>query len=373
MWALSDADQDGALSRLEFSVAMHLASCSSKKGLPVPSALSESLAALLLPPKVGDGAKGTAGTATGAEATVGATAEPSQRPHELSADFPNAGHSDKSHEEGNRSDELASKMGAEAARHRPAATAEGTGTARKEGEIGGKRRSGRTGGAAAAEIEKAAPLKKRGFGMISRKSSAASPRAAAFPESGPPAVDERGGKRKRKPSKGAPGAGSKTAAVATSTTASTSKRENSPTPDNIRWEEAGRKALTSTDLKEGRKESRSPVAEAEAGEELEGRAASLEDTQGAPPGKEDAENAASAKTLEDRDSTSATESVLARVDKYAGQGGNGGDAGEGAKRKPPMKKTKLSISREERDQLYAMTTSERAGYDVVFMQVLLAL
>ncbi|CAM9755171.1 unnamed protein product, partial [Hapterophycus canaliculatus] len=51
LWALSDADRDGSLSRLEFSVAMHLACCSAKKGLPLPRALPESLAALLLPPK----------------------------------------------------------------------------------------------------------------------------------------------------------------------------------------------------------------------------------------------------------------------------------------------------------------------------------
>ncbi|CAN0544039.1 unnamed protein product, partial [Ectocarpus sp. 8 AP-2014] len=52
LWAMSDVDRDGALSRMEFSIAMHLASCSAKKGLPVPRALPESLGALLPQPEV---------------------------------------------------------------------------------------------------------------------------------------------------------------------------------------------------------------------------------------------------------------------------------------------------------------------------------
>ncbi|CAM9963678.1 unnamed protein product, partial [Hapterophycus canaliculatus] len=35
----------------------------------------------------------------------------------------------------------------------------------------------------------------------------------------------------------------------------------------------------------------------------------------------------------------------------------------------PTEDKKPALSREETDQLYAMTTSERAGYDVVFMQI----
>eukprot|EP00903_Cladosiphon_okamuranus_P006843 g6665.t1 len=42
LWAMSDADRDGALSRLEFSIAMHLASCSANKDLPSAAAANDS-------------------------------------------------------------------------------------------------------------------------------------------------------------------------------------------------------------------------------------------------------------------------------------------------------------------------------------------
>lgn len=44
LWAIADADKDGQLSGQEFAVAMHLASCSTAKHLPLPAVLPECLA-----------------------------------------------------------------------------------------------------------------------------------------------------------------------------------------------------------------------------------------------------------------------------------------------------------------------------------------
>lgn len=43
LWTLADVDQDGKLSRQEFSIAMHLAACTAGKGLPLPRILPECL------------------------------------------------------------------------------------------------------------------------------------------------------------------------------------------------------------------------------------------------------------------------------------------------------------------------------------------
>lgn len=56
LWTLADVDRDGKLSRQEFSIAMHLVACATRKGLPLPRVLPDCLMAIVT--TVGGGAKG---------------------------------------------------------------------------------------------------------------------------------------------------------------------------------------------------------------------------------------------------------------------------------------------------------------------------
>ena len=58
--------------------------------------------------------------------------------------------------------------------------------------------------------------------------------------------------------------------------------------------------------------------------------------------------------------------------KQSEGGGDGDEEGTGTleDNAPKKRNKKKPLSEEEKDQLYAMTTAEQAGYDVIFMQVL---
>ncbi|CAM9698027.1 unnamed protein product [Scytosiphon promiscuus] len=392
LWALSDTDRDGALSRLEFSIAMHLASCSVKKGLPLPSVLPESLAALL--PRGGDAEKGSAGKSRGGGATGTARAGRRQGQKELPVDCARAGHGVKGSAEGDRVGEVAPKIRAEAAERGPVEVAAdeegghkggkrsredantGTGVAISKGSNGkvkGRRRSGKTGGAAVAEVENFRPSKTRGIGRLSPKSSAAPPQKTPSCVFASSQATEEGGERSKVPKKVARGERSEIAVI--TTIGSTAKQKKSASK-NVISEEAARKPLTPTDSSEGHKELRN--AAAERGEGKGRNLADCEVAKGVKQGNEFAENGELAVALEEDgrgaataggENASATQSQLARLDRTCGEDGDVAGAGEGGKGKKTTAQNKPSLSREETDQLYAMTTSERAGYDVVFMQV----
>lgn len=375
MWALSDADHDGALSLSEFSVAMHLASCAAKKGLPVPSTLPESLAAILLPPRGGDGEKEKGvGTARRVEVTDIGRAEPNQKQSGTSADCSSAGHNEKSPEVGKRTDGLTSKTNAEVTGHGLVKAAEEESSLRnkvRNEKVMTGSGSGKTGGAAAADTENAKSSKKRELGKLSLQSSTDSPQETTSSEFGTSLAVEGGRQRKKKTKKGARAEGSDKTAVAT-TAVYTVKRKSSKSK-RLKSEDAVRKSLTSTVTKEGHEGSR--IVSTEGGQETEGRAPLLEVIKGVQRESECEENRTLVVALKNGggvEGTAGGENGLATQSQLDGpEDGDDADAGEGAKEKTTMAKKKTSLSREERDQLYAMTTSERAGYDVVFMQVLL--
>lgn len=394
LWAISDADRDGALSRVEFSIAMHLASCSANKGLTVPSALPDSLDALL--PRESKRDQRTP-VAEGVKKTI--RSEPNQTLEKSSAHSSGGGYSGRGHphrsvEAGGKDAGKARGRGARrsaaennspaAVRNKAGGQAEGEGghqggrkgntkkyDSSKEAErVGQKGVLEKAGKAAGDKIGKRAttaeneirPSKKRGFGVFSSsagtKESKKHPSAENEPRASrsAPAAHDRGGKKNKIPKKEAVEDDRKTPQEFTEAAVVKGKRISTPESK----QRAGSKLLTLGSSMAGGKEASSAAAAVAAalGGGVGGVVAGRDSTDSIAQGKYEGYEAG-------EDGRSMVESQSAGV-------GDGDDEGAGTQEENNRKKNskrKKPLSSEERDQLYAMTTSERAGYDVIFMQV----
>lgn len=375
---------------------MHLASCLSKKKLPVPSALPECLAARL---PSGDEAKESAAAVAGG-ATKGG--KPNQKLEKASAVSPSGGHSESDpiqrstnaggtqHGERARTKRVGEKAGeknSETVGNEAGVKAGGTGggkggnkrgahkagTAReaeRAGESGllgkaGHKGGDKTGGAATAE-KVTGPSKKRGFGMFSssagtaeaNKPSAAEQQAAASKSASLADASGGGGKKKKKTKKTGSGDEQKTKQDGKQVAVATEKRKSLSADQKAA--ETGSKPIIAKSKKSGTKEASNATAAAAA---VGGRVAT---------GTDSAERLAHEREREGQgageNGSSIAEHQLAVVRDVDGDDDDAGaETGDTPEKKAQKRKP---LSSEERDQLYAMTTSERAGYDVVFMQVL---
>ncbi len=325
---------------------MHLASCSAKKGLPVPDALPDSLAALLLRGRPGLEEGAAAGAAAAAAAAAG-------------------GGGGKPTEKGRKPKQKGEKSSAR--------SSAGGGTGK--GQKGKRERAGKGDGKeteeAAAADKEAKPSRKRGFGMLSSSSAGAATGAkkSPTPESGgvaAAAANNRGGKKKRpkreKLVDGGNHARGKENAAADDDDNDDGKRRSSSgknTPPETKQPADG--ASKGKQTKGSSTTAAAATAAASgvisAGDSTEGLAAAEGLAGGKETGGIGAEDCSAADATADN-----------AGDDEQGTGAQEGDA----PRKTATSAKKPLLSREERDQLYAMTTSERAGYDVVFMQVLLS-
>ncbi|CBN77331.1 conserved unknown protein [Ectocarpus siliculosus] len=401
LWAMSDVDRDGALSRMEFSIAMHLVSCSAKKGLPVPRALPESLGALLPQPEVQSEEIGN-GVATSAEETTTTTGSTNTREK---LETPSAS-SDSGGTKGRRN-----KRGAVAGKKMAEAVEDNQGRYtgydnKKAGTIartkkeGGKGEKGNKNGSrsAAATTEKeAGSSKKRGCGMVS---SAAVATTAGESETSAAAEDgitgettnhaspaeASGGKNKKRSKKATPGdqdqehhKDDKHDTTTAAAAAAAAKRRPASRDKTLVMEEAGRlkpleKPQAPKKNKKGKSSSPARIAD------KVGSAGEAEESVSPEPDQQSGSDNDHAKTLalvsvpEERREGRLT---AAKGGKYVAEVAAGsveGDADraetetEGEDAKTPTKEN-MPLSREERDQLYGMSTSERAGYDVIFMQI----
>ena len=375
LWVMSDVDRDGALSRVEFSIAMHLASCSAKKSLPVPAALPDSLAALLprgqepvesaaaaggggKPPKEEPDNSSVRSFARGQARST----KPGRRDGTGEAQGTPAGHSaerggaeatenftsDQAAAEEERKEKRCKQAGA----NKP----DNGGGAGKKNK--GKRKMARTGGQNKAEDATATakedkPSKKRGRGIFSFSvDRATGARKKPAPEDNAvttAAASDCGGKRKR---------------------AKTSKTDDQKTPAKVNEEatvvEGKLKSASKQRAKNTPKEDQTKASSATA------VAASVS---GIINASDSAEGLAVAEVLaggHETEGTGEKESSAATAKSDNGNDEEGTGEHESDTTKKSARSEKKPLSREERDQQYAMTTSERAGYDVVFMQVLRA-
>lgn len=362
-----DADRDGALSRVEFSIAVHLASCSANKGLPVPSALPGSLAALL--PGRESHCEQRTPVARKSDKII-TRGEPNQASEKSSAQSPDEGYRGSSHP--HRSIEAGGKDAGKAAgggagreaetsnSGHAAARNKAGGQAAGEGGDQGERNRGTKKSGTQKEIK---PSKKRGFGIFSspagtttdakKRPSTDNERLTSKPA---PAAHDRGGKNKKRPKKGVAGDQRGNSQESNEVAAGTGKRTSS-SGDKQR---AGSKLLlTASSSKAGKKEA-DRAEETAVGGGVGGFVAGSDPTERIAQGE-------GRGTGEDGSSIVENHHQLAET-------GDGDDEGAGTQEgntpKKNSKSKKKTLSTEERDQLYAMTTSERARYDVIFMQVL---
>ena len=387
---MSDADRDGALSRVEFAVAMHLASCSAHKGLSVPSALPGPLAALLPKkenkkrnaPVAKDGKNNSRGKAdqklekSSARASAEGRNERGHPHRSVGAGDEDAGSAGL----GETGGAAAGGKSSAAARNKGGSQGVGEGghqrgRAGRNKKSGSKQEVGKVGqaqvprnagngaggkmGKRAAEAEKENKAqKKRGFGTLSASTdtSAVSKRPGVGDEA--PAskstaeTKDRGGKKKKRPKtkeegdeREDPQGRKEPAAVAGKRTSSSGIKQR-----------AGSKLLTAKSSKAEKERDSSAVG----GGGVGGTVVGGDSTESIAKGKH-------AGHVADRENGSST---MTKQSEEAGDGDDEestwtyeGDAPNGEKKK------KTNLTGVEEDQLYAMTTSERAGYDVIFMQV----
>ncbi|CAB1119102.1 unnamed protein product [Ectocarpus sp. CCAP 1310/34] len=403
LWVMSDVDRDGALSRMEFSIAMHLASCSAKKGLPVPRALPESLGALLPQPAVQSEERGK-GVAASAEETITTgstnTREKLEIPSASSGSGGNKGRRNKCGDDaGNKmtgavENDQARNIGYGNKKARTTARTKKGGREEEKGNKGGS-------SATAATEEEAGLSKKRGFGVMSSAASSAAVAATAGESETSAAAEnditgettkhvspaaDSGGKNKKRNKKATPrdqdqdqehhkdGKHATTAAAATA-----AKRRPASRHTKLVMKEAGRskpleKSRAPKTNRKGKSSSPATIAD------KAGSAREAEESVPAQPDQQSgsdndhAQKFALVSVPEERREGRLTAAKGGKcvAEVAAGSVEGGADRAEteteGEDAKTPTKENK-SLSREERDQLYGMSTSERAGYDVIFMQL----
>lgn len=397
LWAMSDVDRDGALSRMEFSIAMHLASCSAKKGLPVPRALPESLGALLPQPEVQSEERGK-GVAASAEETTTTTGSTNTREklETPSANSDSGGNKERRNKRG----DAAGKAMAEAVEDNQGRNIgydnKKAGTIARTKKGGGKEEKGNNDGSrsAAATTEKeAGSSKKRGFGMVSSAAvatTAGESETSAAAENditgettnhASPAADS-GGQNKRGNKKATPREQDQEHhkdEKHDTTAAAAAKRRPASRDKTLVMEEAGRskpleKPQAPKKNKKGKSSSPATIADkvGSAGEAEESVPPQSDQQSGSD--NDHAKTLALVSVPEERRGGRLTAAKGGKSVAEVAAGSVEGDADraetetEGEDAKTPTKENK-SLSREERDQLYGMSTSERAGYDVIFMQV----
>lgn len=335
LWVVSDVDRDGALSRVEFSIAMHLALCSASRKLPVPSALPESLVALLPPEK--DPAR--AAVAGGDNKRGGNKAENAKE-------------------------------------------------ARKRGED--EEDENQTGEEPEIAETTTKPSKKRGFGMFS------SPSPGAAETTKKPSTAGKKGTAASKSVSSIAGASGDQKGKRAKKAGSGDDQEEKQDGNKVSLATGKRKSLSFVDPKGGAEmESKTLTAKLSKRDTKNGGTAREVSAAAATGEREGVDSAGTASTKnvaseekgegngtgEDGGSSSSAEHQSAGARDGDGDDagndddddGNLGDAaaeeGCATSEEKAEKKKKKPLSDEERDQLYDMTTSERAGYDVVFMQV----
>lgn len=385
LWAVSDADRDGALSRVEFSIAMHLAACSANKGLPVPSALPSILAALL--PK-GSNREQRAPAVEDSKKLTGDN--PYQNQEESSAHSPDEEHSGSGHphrsiDAGGKDAGKAGRKGAGraaeinsslTARNKSGVQAAGKGRVGGRNEkSGGKREAGTVGqkkeleraksgtentmGKRADTAEKKKNVsKKRGFGIFASSSGRTDAKNPTADNESTPAAFDRGGKKKKKRPKNEDVRNGRE---------KLQKREEVAAINGKRKSSSGKKQREASKLVTAS----TPTAEkGEVGIATTSAAADV----GGGVGKVGAGSNATESITESKherrgigeDGSSIMEIQSVEVGDAEIEGRAGTQESNTAKKLTEREKY---LSSEETDQLYAMTTSERAGYDVIFMQV----
>lgn len=399
LWVLSDVDQDGALSKVEFSIAMHLASCSAHKKIPVPRALPWSLAVLL--PTGGNKAHAVAAAAEevaeAGTAKAGEHGDSDQRQHSTNARGAN----------GEKSGTKPATCSDRAGENQPEAIGNDAGV--KTGGTGGdqrgnKRRENKTVSGreakdkrlqqmveAAIPENETRPSKKRGFGTFfspagaaktSKPLTADKDKAASKFSSLP---DASGDQKKKRPKKAGSGDEQKEKKVGKKVgkkvTIDSGKRKHLPT--DRKTGETGSKPLTSKSSKSGTEDGRNSGTAGErdgvvAGSDSVESLARKEKGEGHGTG-EGGKHGEKHKLAGACDDDGGGEDAGIGDDDGGGDDDEddenageeeAGDTPEKTVEKKVKKNMKKPLSIEERDQQYSMTTSERAGYDVVFMQVL---
>ncbi|CAM9344248.1 unnamed protein product [Ectocarpus fasciculatus] len=395
LWTMSDIDRDGALSRVEFSIAMHLASCSAKKGLPVPRALPESLAALLSQPGAPNEERGRGAAASGEETTTTGSTTTRGKVETPSASSDSGRNSrQRSKREANagkiKAEAIGDKQGGNGGKDgKRAGTKPRTKNERKEEEKGNK-----DGSNTAATTEKeAGSSKKRGFEMVSSaavattagpsKTSAAAENDTTDKTTNPASPEaDSGGQSKKRNKKATPRdqeqehhKGDKHA-----TTATAAKQRPASRDKTLAVEAARSKPLKNHKAPKKNKKGKTSSPATTAGQVGSGREA--EESVPPQPDQQSGSANAPAETLalvsvpeerhEGRLAAAKAGKSVTEIEAGSAEGDADHDRAEtedeGDDAKTPTKEIK-SLSREERDQLYGMSTSERAGYDVIFMQI----
>lgn len=377
LWTLSDADRDGALSRVEFTIAMHLASCSANKNFPVPSVLPGDLAALLSresenerrKPIAEGGKKNTRGKQN---QTLEMSSAPSPGEGRNGSGHPHRSVEAGGQDTGNALEgagRVAEKNTSAAAGNKAGGLAAGKGRTTKLGNKQEAEKVGqtnmlqnaetgaedRTGKRAETTEKESRASRKRGFGVLSSSAGTAEaqnrPRAdnEKMASKSAAAANDRGGSMKKKRTRTAIVRDGRESPPEREEVAMTGKRMSS----NGNKQRAGSNLRSAKSSKESEKQDSSGATGVGEVVARSGSATSI------AKGKHKGHG-----TGEDGSSTKKTQ---------AEEGGDGDDeegAGTQEGNTPNKKAKKRPVSGEEEDQLYAMSTSERARYDIIFMQVL---